>query len=429
MQILVKENPSLGGGTRWQTFDGRITIETTQSLESVALRLLFESRTRPRPTVWINHAVLESDRFVIAGETPTHKFVQVVAAAPDAIRGLNIAYDKALEGYFGPTVVAIADSFDPGPNAIPVMIGGGANTPACSTTAVVSIAGPRRKNLLTVRRGPGLSYREVDRLPNGVQVAICDQTPAWLAIIYSPDQDIGTCRTDLPSPGRQPYAGPCPSGWIPSDAIAERLTYPTSRPEPLLRAEEATGALEVTKAGGPSTSPALTPGVEGATPQPVPLVPAVVPKECPTRSSEFSGRLALIKARVSVAQERVEAWRSLRKAAEEAQQRDMGRFCETYRARMQQALDAIVPFLQRKDEEALLDRFNACLEPQLSKLEKAVDEGQGRTEPVGLLLKLHADLIRIKIETGHLLQGIRDRHGTVTSIKGAFAASARQCSL
>ncbi|ANY85499.1 hypothetical protein BB934_45605 (plasmid) [Microvirga ossetica] len=125
----------------------------------------------------------------------------------------------------------------------------------------------------------------------------------------------------------------------------------------------------------------------------------------------------------------MEEWKSLRKIAEKAQQSDIGAFCKAYLDPMKKALEAMNSFMQKNNEGLVLDSFNACVETQATKIEKEVDNVKGSAEPVGLLLKIHADLIRIKIENVSLIHEHKDYLGTVESIKGSFASSTKQCSL
>lgn len=94
---------------------------------------------------------------------------------------------------------------------VPVMVGGVAELDACGGRGEVRGLNPRGDNFLAVRTGPGSKYPMLDRLYNGNQVYVCDQYGEWIGIVYGePMQD---CGVSSPVPRRQPYQGPCQSGW------------------------------------------------------------------------------------------------------------------------------------------------------------------------------------------------------------------------
>ncbi|WP_237050949.1 SH3 domain-containing protein [Microvirga ossetica] len=428
--ILIKEGVSQNGGSRWQTFDDRITVDTVRNSNTSNLRQIYENITRIRPNVQINHSKFEADSFVIVGETPKGKFLQTYTAGPEEIRGLLISYEKELASYFDRTAGAIIDSFIPFPDGIAVVVGGDFNNPACPSTGVVSRLKPQTESFLSVRSGPGVSHREVDRLTNGSPVAICQQTDSWFAVVYSTQQGTNDCNVQTPSPAKRSYTGPCKYGWVHSSYIGNIRMQQRPSSEPLKHPEdikvvEASQKTDLPQMQPPSTASAATATAPSA---PIPRLP-VVPKDCPARSPDYSSRLALIKTHVKIAHEQVEEWKSLRKIAEKAQQSDIGAFCKAYLDPMKKALEAMNSFMQKNNEGLVLDSFNACVETQATKIEKEVDNVKGSAEPVGLLLKIHADLIRIKIENVSLIHEHKDYLGTVESIKGSFASSTKQCSL
>ena len=67
-------------------------------------------------------------------------------------------------------------------------------------------------NFLAVRSGPGSKFAMIDKINTGDPVYICDQHGRWTGIVYtSGDQD---CGVSSPVARRQPYSGPCKSGWV-----------------------------------------------------------------------------------------------------------------------------------------------------------------------------------------------------------------------
>jgi hypothetical protein len=97
---------------------------------------------------------------------------------------------------------------------VPVMVGGEAEFDGCASVGQIVGLDPNGDGFLSVRSGPGgKPYREIDRLYNGNQVFVCGDRGPWLAVVYGPSRD-GTCGVTTPWPVRQPYTGPCRSGWI-----------------------------------------------------------------------------------------------------------------------------------------------------------------------------------------------------------------------
>jgi hypothetical protein len=80
-----------------------------------------------------------------------------------------------------------------------------------------------------VRDGPGVGYREIDRVFDGQRLVICDDQHnhnGWWPVIYIPDGEayennkcFGTDHvTRLPA---HPYRGPCRSGWINKNLVTD----------------------------------------------------------------------------------------------------------------------------------------------------------------------------------------------------------------
>jgi hypothetical protein len=118
--LLPKVEPNAAGGTRWQTADGRATLNTRLvgpdegSLEQLYEKALVSSNRDRKVT----YKLLRPDFFVVAGETKEGKFYQRVGRAADGrLRGFSLGYDKASAGVWDRLTVAIANSFEPTPGA------------------------------------------------------------------------------------------------------------------------------------------------------------------------------------------------------------------------------------------------------------------------------------------------------------------------
>ncbi|SFG44509.1 serine protease [Methylobacterium gossipiicola] len=120
-RLLPKRSP-IPGGTRWQSPDGRITVETKSlppgesSLEAVFARL-----TAPTPERRVTYKLQRPDFLVVTAETATGKSYIRYAAGAAGLRGLTLGYDKGLADSFDRLVIAIANSFVPFPEAAPTV--------------------------------------------------------------------------------------------------------------------------------------------------------------------------------------------------------------------------------------------------------------------------------------------------------------------
>jgi hypothetical protein len=99
---------------------------------------------------------------------------------------------------------------------VPIMVGG-TQLDACGSIAEVKGLDPAGDNFLSVRSGPGATYREIDRLKTK-DLIICGGKGIWYAAIY-PWSNKSDCKVGTPWPKRAPYTGPCKSGWIHSKFV------------------------------------------------------------------------------------------------------------------------------------------------------------------------------------------------------------------
>jgi Bacterial SH3 domain len=71
----------------------------------------------------------------------------------------------------------------------------------------------KQGHYLSVRSGPGVKYRKVDRLKPGAEVYICDERGGWLQIFYSSTSE-GPCgKTHGDGLDPRKTTG-CQSGWV-----------------------------------------------------------------------------------------------------------------------------------------------------------------------------------------------------------------------
>ncbi|WP_439499470.1 S1 family peptidase [Bosea sp. (in: a-proteobacteria)] len=130
-RLLPRRDAAPSGG-RWQSEDGRVTLDTSTSSGGDTLEGLFERATSATVAGRkITYKLLRPDFFVVTGETPTGRFYRRLSAGPGGLRGFSIGYDKALAPSVDKLVIAIAASFEPFPSG-----------PAPAGTAVASAATP-----------------------------------------------------------------------------------------------------------------------------------------------------------------------------------------------------------------------------------------------------------------------------------------------
>jgi hypothetical protein len=118
-RMLPKRSPQ-PGGTRWQSADGRITLETkSYPAGETGLEAVFARITAPSPDRRVTYKLLRPDFLVVTAETGTGKSYIRYAAGEAGLRGLTLGYDKALAGEVDRLAIAIANSFVPFPDAAP----------------------------------------------------------------------------------------------------------------------------------------------------------------------------------------------------------------------------------------------------------------------------------------------------------------------
>ncbi len=99
--------------------------------------------------------------------------------------------------------------------AADVMVGGETDFDACGAYGKVTGLNPNGDNFLAVRSRPSTSGAEMDRLGPGAGVFMCDDRNGWIGVVYPPKSDPNlSCGVGSPIANRQPYQGPCNSGWV-----------------------------------------------------------------------------------------------------------------------------------------------------------------------------------------------------------------------
>ncbi|MBY0259793.1 MAG: serine protease [Methylobacterium sp.] len=122
---ILPKRTAQPGGTRWQSADGRITLETKSFAPGeTGLEAVFARVTGPSPERRVTYKLLRPDFLVVTAETPTGKSYIRYAAGAAGLRGITLGYDKALAGEVDRLAIAIANSFVPFPDAVPAAASG-----------------------------------------------------------------------------------------------------------------------------------------------------------------------------------------------------------------------------------------------------------------------------------------------------------------
>ena len=113
---LLAKRTTLPSGTRWQSQDGRVTLETRASPPGAeTLDTLFAKATAPLPNRKITYKLRRPDTVVVTAETGAGRSYIRYAGGPQGVRGFLFGYDKALAPEVDRLVIAVANAFVPFP--------------------------------------------------------------------------------------------------------------------------------------------------------------------------------------------------------------------------------------------------------------------------------------------------------------------------
>ncbi len=118
LKVLPKAGTAPLGGGRWQSADGKVTLDTRVGQPGETLASLFERATAANPNSpdrKVTYKLLRPDFYVVSGETRTGKFYARMAEGPAGLRGFSVGYDKAMAERIDRLVIAVAAAFEPFP--------------------------------------------------------------------------------------------------------------------------------------------------------------------------------------------------------------------------------------------------------------------------------------------------------------------------
>lgn len=119
-EALLPKKSAIPGGTRWQSADGRVTLDTKSFPHGeTSLDALFERAIAAMPGRKVTYKLKKPDFIVITAETAGGRSYIRYAEGPQGIRGFTLGYDRALADTVDRLVIAVANNFSPFPEDAP----------------------------------------------------------------------------------------------------------------------------------------------------------------------------------------------------------------------------------------------------------------------------------------------------------------------
>ncbi|CAM5205161.1 Peptidoglycan binding domain-containing protein OS=Bosea thiooxidans OX=53254 GN=SAMN05660750_01194 PE=4 SV=1 [Bosea thiooxidans] len=261
-KLLPKRSETPSGGSRWQSVDDKVTLDTSASPPGEDLAALFEKAVAVNPNSprKITYKLLRPDFFVVTGETPGGRFYRRLSAGPQGLRGFSIGYDKVLAPTVDKLVIAIAASFEPFPTgpapAAPSAVAGTASP----SSGLSSLLQPAARS--NERYGVALALNERTALSTASASEGCrslrvgDRT----ARLKLKDDASGLALLDLDGTG----AAKPPGLRAEAPAAGEALVLVAFGHDAGKRAAVALPGQSVSAGGKPALSAPLQPGQAGA---------------------------------------------------------------------------------------------------------------------------------------------------------------------
>ena len=101
----------------------------------------------------------------------------------------------------------------------PVMVGGDPEFSACGAFGAVRGLKIGGDGFLALRSGPSANARLIDKLREGDGVYLCDESGGWFGVVVYPPNPMIDCGVNEPILPKQPYSGPCKTGWVSGNFI------------------------------------------------------------------------------------------------------------------------------------------------------------------------------------------------------------------
>ncbi|SDH18193.1 serine protease [Bosea robiniae] len=262
-KLLPKRDVTPSGGSRWQSTDEKVTLDTSASPPGEELAALFEKAiaVNPNSPRKITYKLLRPDFFVVTGETSGGRFYRRLSAGPQGLRGFSIGYDKALAPTVDKLVIAIAASFEPFPTgAVPAQPSAVAGTTANPPSGLSSLFAPATRS--NERYGVALALNERMALSAAAAVDGCRTLHVGTrnAKLRLKDDASGLVLLDLEGAGAAKPPG------LRSEAVgaSEALVLVAFGNDAGKRAAVALPGQSAQAGGKPALSAPLQPGQAGA---------------------------------------------------------------------------------------------------------------------------------------------------------------------
>ncbi|HEX2555674.1 MAG TPA: peptidoglycan-binding domain-containing protein [Microvirga sp.] len=197
-RTLPKRSANPRGGSRWQSADEAITLDTRAIPPGETdLPALYERNLAIQtPGRQVTYKLLRPDFFVIAGETPTGRFYMRYASGAAGIRGFSVGYDKGTAPDFERALIAISNSFQPFPD--PARLAAAGAAAAAAVPAATAPLPPRppapapKKPVfiatgLVVAPGQAVTSAAIDACPEprvaGAKARVAQSDPSGLRVL------------------------------------------------------------------------------------------------------------------------------------------------------------------------------------------------------------------------------------------------------
>ncbi len=222
---LLPRTSSVPHGTRWQSPDARITLETRSIDPSDGdLAATFDRLSAATADRKITYKLKRPDFFVVSGETASGRFFTRMAQTPAGARGFTLAYDKASAAAMDKVVIAVANSFVP--SSTTTVADAEAPTPTLPTGSLSAFAvAPGRLLTSATALGacatPRIGANPVHVVTAGPTLALLETTSRRMdGISVGPAPDAGAALVVVAN-------APAGASVAPAEALAEgRLTAP-----------------------------------------------------------------------------------------------------------------------------------------------------------------------------------------------------------
>lgn len=248
---LLPKRSNIPGGTRWQSADGGITLDTKSFPPGETdLDAIFARITAPAPDRKVTYKIKRPDFLVVTAETAQGKSYIRYASGAEGIRGFTIGYGKASSAEIDRLVIAIANSFAPFDTAAPAAVPERGSAPVVTLPPVTVVRRAPAATGLAV--GPARVLTSAKALEGCATPSIGGKTSRVVTV----DPATGLALLEWTPPGKG-GAGP---------SVSLRAGLPAEAEAVMILGAEAAGAVTVApgEVAAENVYAPLQPGAGGA---------------------------------------------------------------------------------------------------------------------------------------------------------------------